>query len=159
MRPPSKLSSDTDDTNNTDEFDASKFTIEDRTHWIEAHLNDGLDVHEPDLLAFRTALIALQGWEKKPVLIHMGAMTGVSLTVRNRLGQYTHPTPVAVLGATLMDEVIAAFFLRSPTHTKYFTSYNQALHWLRTHPPLTPLAFKGTAVSGPAEPATAPPPE
>lgn len=111
------------------------FVLVDHEHRIEAHLHDGLDVHETNLLAFRTALRAISGWERKPVIIHMGAMTGVSLTVRNRLSNYTHPTPVAVIGSTLMDEVISAFFLRSPTRTKYFTSHKDALHWLTdTHP-------------------------
>ncbi|KNC19036.1 hypothetical protein AC792_08660 [Arthrobacter sp. RIT-PI-e] len=111
------------------------FVLVDHEYRVEAHLHDGLDVHEVNLLAFRTALRAISGWESKPVIIHMGAITGVSLTVRNRLSNYTHPTPVAVIGSTLMDEVIAAFFLRSPTRTKYFTSHEDALHWLTdTHP-------------------------
>ncbi|TYD00597.1 hypothetical protein FQ377_04025 [Arthrobacter echini] len=128
--------------------DDGGFVMQNHNHLIEAHLDDGLYVDEAGLVSFRTALRAINGWEKKPVLIHMGAITGVSLTVREKLSLYTHPTPVAVIGSTLMDKVLAAFFLRSPTHAKYFSSYDDALHWLISTPPFTALKSGVCPING-----------
>jgi hypothetical protein len=60
----------------------------------------------------------------------MGAIKGVSLEARGRISRYRHPTPVAVLGKSPMDQVIAAYVLRSPTNSHYFTTLDSALLWL-----------------------------
>ncbi|MEG9249996.1 hypothetical protein V6S67_18045 [Arthrobacter sp. Soc17.1.1.1] len=106
-----------------------RHTIEDHGHWIEVRLIDGSDVTDADLLAFRDDLTALPGWREKPVLIHMGALRGVSLEGRQRLIRYRHPTLVAVLGSGPMDRVLANFIIRS-TRAQYFSTRADALHWL-----------------------------
>ena len=110
-------------------------TLKDHHHWVEVFLHDGSDVTDTDLLAFRADLHAVENWESKPVLIHMGALVGVSIEGRKRIGRYTHPTPVAVVGEKPMDKVMANFILRSPTQARHFPTRAHALQWLGLNQP------------------------
>lgn len=119
------------------EFDVRAHTIEDHVRWIEVRLVDGSDVTDADLLTFRDDLAAIPKWREKPVLIHMGALHGVSLNGRQRISRYRHPTRIAVLGINPMDRVMAHFIIRS-TRAQYFTTRIDALHWLGINDPIEP---------------------
>ncbi|MUK00983.1 hypothetical protein GM708_02980 [Vibrio cholerae] len=117
---------------------AKGYAMEDHGGWIEVLLTDGSTVTDTDLLAFRDDLVAITDWRVKPVLIHMGALRGVTIEGRRRISRYEHPMPVAVLGAGPMDEVLANFILRSPTRARYFPARPEALDWLGIDRPTLP---------------------
>jgi len=53
-------------------------------------LNDGNDVTDTDLLAFRADSHEVTNWRAKLVLIHMGSLIGVNFKGRQRISRYTH---------------------------------------------------------------------
>ncbi|TYD00151.1 hypothetical protein FQ377_01395 [Arthrobacter echini] len=109
--------------------------ILDHRRWMEVVLRAGHDVTDADLLVFRAGLREVADWQSKPMLIHMRSLLGVSLEGRARISRYRHPTRIAVMGNSPMDEIIASFTLRSPSRTEYFSDRLEALRWLGVAPP------------------------
>lgn len=109
--------------------------ILDHRAWMEVVLSPGHDVTDADLLVFRAGLHEVADWQSKPMLIHMRSLLGVSLEGRARISRYRHPTPIAVVGCSPLDEIIASFTLRSPSRTEYFSDRLEALRWLGIDPP------------------------
>lgn len=101
----------------------------------------GIDIGEQDALSARQAVQDLCQSQRRPMLIDMVGTASLSRSARAVFTLPNAATRIALLGSSPVDRVIANYFLRReilPCPTRYFTSFNDAMTWLRSsHQPGT----------------------
>jgi hypothetical protein len=77
----------------------------------------------------------LCGQERRPMLVDMATTAQVSRGARAVFGRPCQASRIALLGSSPVDKVMANFVLgvsKLPCPTRFFTSREDAMHWLTT---------------------------
>lgn len=98
----------------------------------------GAVVEEADARAAKTAINALCSAGSYPMLVDLANMAWIGRKAQDILAEPGPVTRKALLGSSPVDQVIAYFYLARhapPCPTRFFTSFEEALSWLRTPAP------------------------
>ncbi len=91
----------------------------------------GVEITHPLAVEAAHLLAALGAGEILPLVVVMGGIDGLTLKARMGMNAYRGFARVALIGDGPVDEVLAGFASGSATETRYFTSEEQALAWIR----------------------------
>ncbi|WP_104118392.1 STAS/SEC14 domain-containing protein [Arthrobacter sp. B1805] len=83
-----------------------------------------------DVQATADAFETVFGPDRRPLLVHVGALGGITAQARQMLLEGTHPTRVAILSADLVTKVITAFAYAAVRPTRLFSDETEAIRWL-----------------------------
>lgn len=108
---------------------------------VEQHFNrlrwspDVTTISAEDVQATADAFETVFGPERRPLLVHVGALGGITPEARQMLIEGTHPTRVAILTEDLVTKVITAFAYAAARPTRLFSDETEATRWLlEAHP-------------------------
>lgn len=90
----------------------------------------GVTMYGRDARATIGAVDAVSGAGRRPLLVHIGAVTRITPAARQLLIDDTCSTRTAVLSTDVVSRVITAFAYTSATPTRFFTDEGEAADWL-----------------------------
>lgn len=96
----------------------------------------GAVIDAPDAQRAMHRVNEMCGGRPTPLLIDMATTESVSRAARTVFSRRCDASAIALLGASAVDRVIANFFLgvnSAPVPTRFFTSNDEAIHWLASH--------------------------
>lgn len=96
---------------------------------------DVTTISAKDVQATADAFETVLGPDRRPLLVHVGALGGITPEARQMLLEGTHPTRVAILTEDLVTKVITAFAYAAVRPTRLFSDETEATRWLlNAHP-------------------------
>ena len=122
-------------------LDGIKSTVELRQDVVFLRWTPGVTIEGRDAAAAVTAVRTLSKGSRYPLLVEMAGTAWVTAEARRLFAASNVAPRIALLGESPVDRVMATFFLgrvRSPCPARFFTSSEEAMHWLtalsRLHP-------------------------
>jgi len=110
----------------SDQFTAHRIDNVLYLHWAR-----GAEITHPLAVDAARLLEGLGEGQILPLIVVMGGIDGLTLKARMGMNAYRGFDRVALVGDGPVDEVLAGFAHTSATPTRYFTSEDQALAWIR----------------------------
>lgn len=89
-----------------------------------------VSITEADALMILERCFELTGHRKYVVLAHMDMIVEISAEARKVLASARNVAVAAMLGSSLMDQILSAAYERAPYPSQYFTDQTEALTWL-----------------------------
>ena len=117
--------------------DDPRFRLTDEGDFLRLCWNPGIVMELRDVQASVAAVEAVSPSCKRPLLVHMDLVDGISAPARDYLLKETCSSRTAVLGTDEVARVMTAFNYRAATPSQYFTEEAAAIAWLtsdRTSP-------------------------
>lgn len=94
-------------------------------------------ISSEDVQATAEAFDTAVSTEKRPLLVHLGALTQITPEARQMLIKGTHSTRIAVFSEDLVTKVVTAFAYAAVVPTRFFTDETEATDWLLDPHPTT----------------------
>lgn len=88
-----------------------------------------------DVQASVSAVEAVSTWCRRPLLVHIDLVDGISAPARNLLLEETCSSRTAVVGTDEVARVMTAFNYRAATESRYFSDEARAIEWLLSELP------------------------
>lgn len=111
--------------------DGPRFLLTDEGDFLRLCWNPGITMQLRDVQASTAAVDAMSAAGKRPLLVHIDLVDGISARARDFLLEETCSSRTAVLGRDEVARVMTAFNYRAATPSRYFTDEAQAIEWLR----------------------------
>lgn len=110
--------------------DESRFQLTDEGSFLRLCWSAGITMELQDVQASVSAVEAVSPSCKRPLLVHIDLVDGISAPARNLLLEETCSSRTAVLGTDEVARVMTAFNYRAATPSRYFSDEVQAIEWL-----------------------------
>lgn len=112
-----------------------RFLLTDEGDFLRLCWNAGIVLDLPDVQASIAAVEAMSPACKRPLLVHMDLVDGISAPARGLLLEETCSSRTAILGKDEVARVMTAFNYRAVTPSRYFTDEARAVGWLTSDGP------------------------
>ncbi|WP_026544064.1 STAS/SEC14 domain-containing protein [Arthrobacter sp. 35/47] len=110
--------------------DGPRFELTDEGSYLRLRWHAGIVMELEDVEASVSAVIAMSPECKRPLLVHIDLVDGISAPARDLLLEETCSSRTAVLGSDEVARVMTAFNYRAATPSRYFTDETAAVQWL-----------------------------
>lgn len=110
--------------------DDPRFTLTDEGDFLRLCWNPGIVIELRDVQASVAAVEAVSPSCKRPLLVHIDLVDGISAPARDYLLEETCSSCTAVLGKDEVARVMTAFNYRAATPSQFFTDEAAAIAWL-----------------------------
>lgn len=107
-----------------------RFDLTDEGDFLRLCWHPGVQMELSDVQASVSAVESVSLDCKRPLLVHIDAVSGISTEARELLLEETCSSRTAVLGSDEVARVMTAFNYRAATPSRYFSDEAQALSWL-----------------------------
>ncbi len=107
-----------------------RYSLSDDGDFLRLQWTPGITIRADDIHSTIAAVIAMSPQGKRPLLVHIGPLEGITGDAKQLLIDDTCSTRTAVLGPDDVSRVITAFNHRSATPSRYFTRESDAIAWL-----------------------------
>ncbi|KRF08580.1 hypothetical protein ASH00_02415 [Arthrobacter sp. Soil782] len=107
-----------------------RFELTDEGAFLRLCWNPGIVMELRDVQASVMAVEAVSPSCRRPLLVHIDLVDGISAPARNLLLEETCSSRTAVLGTDEVARVMTAFNYRAATPSQYFTDEAEAIEWL-----------------------------
>lgn len=107
-----------------------RFELVDEGSYLRLRWHAGIVMELEDVEASVSAVIAMSPECKRPLLVHIDLVDGISAPARDLLLEETCSSRTAVLGSDEVARVMTAFNYRAATPSRYFTDETAAVQWL-----------------------------
>lgn len=110
--------------------DDPRFELMDEGNFLRLCWNPGIVMGLHDVQASVSAVEGMSPLCKRPLLVHIDLVDGISAQARDFLLEDTCCSRTAVLGTDEVARVMTAFNYRAATPSQYFTDEATAIAWL-----------------------------
>jgi hypothetical protein len=110
--------------------DGPRFILTDEGDFLRLCWNAGIVMELSDVEASVSAVQAMSPSCRRPLLVHIHLVDGISAAARDLLLEETCSSRTAILGMDEVARVLTAFNYRAATPSRYFTDEDQAIGWL-----------------------------
>ncbi|WP_299166373.1 hypothetical protein [uncultured Arthrobacter sp.] len=110
--------------------DDPRFKLVDEGDFLRLRWEPGIVMELKDVQASISAVESVSPSCKRPLLVHMDLVDGISAPARDVLLKDTCSSRTAVLGKDEVARVMTAFNYRAATPSEYFTDECRAIEWL-----------------------------
>ncbi len=130
-----------------DAGEQSRYTLTDDGAFLRLRWAAGVTMGQEDVHSTIAAVTAASPGGRRPLLVSIGLVEGITAEARHLLIEDTCSSRTAVVGVDEMGKVLTAFNYRSVTPSRYFTDEADALEWLTS----APEAFGEDSPTDPAD--------
>ena len=117
-----------------DAGEQSRYILTDDGAFLRLRWAAGVTMGEKDIHSTIAAVTAASPGGRRPLLVSIGLVEGITAEARHLLIEDTCSSRTAVVGVDEMGKVLTAFNYRSVTPSRYFTDEADALEWLMSAP-------------------------
>jgi hypothetical protein len=110
--------------------DSPRFELTDEGSFLRLCWHAGIVMELHDVEASVGAVISMSPECRRPLLVHIDLVDGISAPARDLLLEETCSSRTAVLGRDEVARVMTAFNYRAATPSRYFTDEAAAVQWL-----------------------------
>lgn len=110
--------------------DESRFELTDEGNFLRLCWKAGIVMELRDVQASVSAVEAASPACRRPLLVHIDLVDGISAPARDLLLEERCSSRTAVLGTDEVARVMTAFNYRAATESRYFSDEAKAIDWL-----------------------------
>lgn len=107
-----------------------RFVLTDEGEFLRLRWKAGIVMELCDVHASSAAVASISAPDKRPLLVHIDLVDGISAEARDFLLEETSSSRTAVLGTDEVSRVMTAFNYRAATPSRYFNTEHEAVEWL-----------------------------
>lgn len=108
----------------------TRFVLTDESDFLRLCWNPGIVMDRRDVEASVAAVESMSPECRRPLLVHIDLVNGISPPARDFLLEETCSSRTAVLGKDEVARVMTAFNYRAATPSRFFKDETEAIAWL-----------------------------